>query len=299
MGLLNMSFYRIYNYPLKVKKFRHVHIKRKRGGVQKEVVGEKSSTILDELAILEKSSQNLSRARRAVRDIILCNHFDYFCTFTFNAEKVDRYDFKSCKKKITQLFMNYKQRYSPDFRYIVIPEFHKDGAVHFHGMVKGIRPEDFTIPEYILKRDHITDQVLVVPNTKAYVDWQYYSSKLGYFSCSAVKEYEACAQYVSKYITKALMSLPLGQRVFMASAGLERPELIFDQDDVHMTVKPDYENDFVSVKDSEHSFGFIEEWYGECCSDLNDIGSQYELEEEIFQRLTGEQLGLYNEEEVI
>ena len=244
---------------MREKAYRHIQFKRDRFLVPDPT--EHTSNILKSLAQDEKSSENLSRARRTVRDLILCNNFEYFCTFTFSDEKVDRYDFKACRKKLTTFFMNYRNRYSDSFRYIIIPEFHKDGAIHFHGMVRGIRLEDFEVPEFIEKRNVRTGELTLVPNTKGYIRWKQYN--LGFFSCSKVLHYEGCATYVSKYITKDLMKLPLGQRVFMASENLRRPELIFDEDDIPLVDYPDYFNEFVYIKDTDTTYGLIDEFWME------------------------------------
>lgn len=205
-----MSYYRIYRYPYKALGFKHIYFKRDRywGRPERHKEGREEKT--EEL----RFDSNLCRARSTVRNLILCNRFDYFCTFTFSGEKIDRYNFKACKKRLSDLFKNYKNRYAPDFKYLVIPEFHKDGGVHFHGMVNGIRPGDFSVPDMIYKRNKKTDALTLVPNTKKYVDWQYYSQKLGFFSCSAVRDVEACANYVTKYITKDLEDLPAGCNMF-------------------------------------------------------------------------------------
>ena len=254
------------------------------------------SGILDKLQDVSKLDESLSRSRRTIRDLILCNQFDYFCTFTFNPDKVDRFNFSACKKKLTNLFMNYKNRYSIDFRYVIVPEFHRNGAIHFHGMVRGIRPEDLTVPEYIWKR-HSSGKLRLVKNTPGYVDWTYYSSKLGFFSCSRVKDYEKCARYVSKYITKSLMGLATGSRIFMASQELNRPELVFDCDDIPCVfVQSDFENKFVKIKESSDHFGVLPDFWADygSCSDLRDSLPAPDaplIEDDIFYpRLTGDQL---------
>lgn len=295
-----MSFYRVYHYRNRSKEFRHIYFTRERNFAREDTASINVEAILAKLAEKEKPEdekglENLSRARRTIRDYILCNHFDYFCTFTFNSAVVDRYDFKACKKKITKLFNHYKDRCSPDFRYIIVPEFHKDGAVHFHGMVRGIRPQDFVVPKMIYKRNRISGELYTVPNTRGYVDWPYYSQKLGFFSCSRVKNYEKCAVYVSKYITKDLISMELGQRVFMASQHLQKPELVFDEDNIPLTDTPDFTNEFVWIKDTSDNYGLLPDWFGECCSDLSDEPEQPETlkERDIFYpRLTGKQLEL-------
>lgn len=281
-----MSFYRIYKYPLKLNAYKHIHFKRDRAfGSLKQKKPEN----------VAKLDESLCRTRRLVRDLILCNQFEYFCTFTFNEQKIDRYNFDVCQKRLTRLFDNYKQRYAPDFRYVIIPEFHKDGAVHFHGVVKGIRPGDFTVPEYVWKRDTMSDQLLLVQNTKKYVDWQYYSKKLGFFSCSKIRKYEACARYVTKYITKELASSPVGKgrRCFMASKGLRKPELIFDCDDIPLMFEPEYQDDFVHMAylNEDWTYGHIlPPWAEECCSDLTyDFSVEQEQDEPIFVPVTGEQ----------
>ena len=292
-----MSYYRIYRYPFRELSCKHIYFKgirpmhllddtKKERGGQSENKGDDAG----------RDGSNLIRARRTVRDLILCNRFDFFCTFTFNAEKVDRMNLKVCQKKITELFKNYKNRYAPDFRYLVIPEFHKDGAVHFHGMVSGIRLEDLLVPALIYKRNRKTGALQSVRNTKGYVDWPYYSKKLGFFSCSAVRNPEKCAWYVAKYITKDLADLPRGANMFMSSRNLARPELVFDADDVPpMSGESVYEDEFCQIFYQSESQtitdGYLTPWYNECCSDLGDSLEKTEFEEKgLWPRLTGTQL---------
>ena len=291
-----MSYLRVTEYPLRENRFKYVEIKRGRPFVNEKAM-KNTDLILEKLEQGEKSDENLSRARRVVRDIIFCNKFDLFCTFTFNKEFIDRYDYNACKKRITEFFKNYKNRYSISFRYLIIPEFHKDGAFHFHGLIRGILPDHLVVPEYIHARNKKTGEMKKIKNTKGYVDWSYYSEKLGFFSCSEIKDYERCAIYVSKYITKDLMKLPLGQRVFFCSKNLNRPELIFDSDGVPFPDRPDYENEFVRVLETNDPYEYIDPWRGDECSETRDpryMEDVPEEEAEIFQRLTGEQLQVYN-----
>lgn len=222
-----MAFYRVYRYPLATQRtYKHIYFYGRRGHrVDRDDEIKKNA---DAIRAECRMQESLSRTKRTVRDLIMCNKFDYFCTFTFDAGKVDRTNFSECRKRLTKLFDNYKQRYSPEFRYVVIPEFHADGAIHFHGVVRGIRMQDFTVPDLIPKR--IGSELTMVPNTPGYVDWDYYSSRLGFFSCSQIRHQEHCALYITKYVTKDLVQLPKGARAVMSSSGLDRPELIYDED---------------------------------------------------------------------
>lgn len=78
---------------------------------------------------------SLSRSKRFIREISLCNDFDYFVTLTVNKENCDRYDVDVCQEHLKLILHNYQRickRLGKDFKYILITEKHKDGAFHFH-----------------------------------------------------------------------------------------------------------------------------------------------------------------------
>lgn len=86
---------------------------------------------------LEKASRrqdsidrSVRRSRMMVKDIIACNSWDYWCTFTFSPKKVDRLDFDQCRRKMSLWLDRQKQ-----LRYIIVPELHKNGAIHFHALL--------------------------------------------------------------------------------------------------------------------------------------------------------------------
>ena len=249
----------------------------------------------------KKFDESLCRTRRTIRDLILCNRFAYFCTFTFNDSKIDRYDLHACKKGITNFFHDFRQKYAPDFRYLIVPERHKDEAWHFHGVVWGIPRGELTVPASITVRNRQTQQLREVPNTKGYVRWERYSKKFGHFDCSSIKHYEACAAYVSKYITKALSDLAKSTHLYFCSSGLARPDLVFDQDDVPFVLQPEHEDEFCKIAwaSGRDVIGtYLPEWYDEWCSDvrapeqLPQGMNRAQLENYIFEPLTGAQLSL-------
>lgn len=78
-------------------------------------------------------SRAARRAAAKVRDLALCNDFRYFVTLTLNPEKVDRYNVKEITKKLNAWLDNQVRRNG--LKYVLVAERHKDGAVHFHGLV--------------------------------------------------------------------------------------------------------------------------------------------------------------------
>lgn len=87
----------------------------------------------------DNAADNLARAQRrartAVRDLALCNPMTYFVTLTFDAAVIDRYDIKAIMAKVNGWLDNRVRR--KGLAYIIIPELHKDGAIHFHGFFNG------------------------------------------------------------------------------------------------------------------------------------------------------------------
>lgn len=237
-----MSFYRIYSYPQSDIYLKHVYMKRDRGH---SVTDRNTSEIIDRVEHDGRLESSLSRSRRHIRDLVLCNPFEYFCTFTFNGKVVDRYDYVACQKKLRKFFNHFRSRYAPDFVYLIVPDFHKDGAVHFHGLCSGFPDGELVVPEIVFKR--VGDELQQVPNTKGYMDWPRYSQRFGFFNCSRIKSLDRCAFYICKYIVKDLNVVGSSRHVYMASLGLKRPELVFDQDDMPVLFKPSFENDYCLV----------------------------------------------------
>lgn len=134
-----------------------------------------------------------SRAKAAVRNIALCNSFDYFFTFTLSSEFVNRYDPVEVGKKVQTFLKNVSYRKS--FQYVCVPELHKDGAIHFHGLCK---LGDVKIERAISPRTGIplsTNRGQPIFNV---IDWG-----LGYSTCVPLDEnYETACNYIVKYLSK-------------------------------------------------------------------------------------------------
>lgn len=78
------------------------------------------------------AEQSRARARRAVTDIALCNPFTHMFTLTFDKTYVDRYDPKEIYAKLSN-YLRERVR-NEDFLYVCVPEYHKDKAIHIHGL---------------------------------------------------------------------------------------------------------------------------------------------------------------------
>lgn len=80
----------------------------------------------------ESAARAVRRARSRLRDYARSNSFAYFVTLTLAAERVtDRYDIDACVKDMRTWLDNRCRRNG--LQYVLVPELHKDGAIHFHG----------------------------------------------------------------------------------------------------------------------------------------------------------------------
>ena len=180
-------------------------------------------------------TQSISRTRSTIFELAFCNDFDYFCTLTIDSKKSNRDDLNGFVKDFGQFIrdLNKKRPEDKKIKYLIIPELHKKGGWHFHGLFSGLCEND------------------LAPNKFGYLDWKRYSDKFGFFSCSPLKNKENACRYISKYITKdiAELSIPKGAHLYYCSQNLKRKTAIcrFNFDNC-FTDDFDFENDYVKIK---------------------------------------------------
>ena len=174
---------------------------------------------------------SLSRTKNNIKNICLSNNFEYFCTFTINSQYADRYCLQEVQDKMKKICKKI-QRNNKDFKYIYITEKHKDGAFHFHGMVKNIE---------------------LYQN-----EFGYLSSKdfdvLGYNSFSKIENYNACCHYITKYITKDCIKNENNQIYFCSrglSKGFDEYMIDYNLKDIFTNCSKVYENEYCQKIDFE------------------------------------------------
>lgn len=79
----------------------------------------------------EDLERSMRRARGKLRRLALANEFRWFVTLTIDPEKCDSFDGAAVVRKLNAWCSNMVQR--KGLRYILVPERHKSGRIHFHG----------------------------------------------------------------------------------------------------------------------------------------------------------------------
>lgn len=77
---------------------------------------------------------SISRTKRNIKKICLCNNFDYFATFTVSSKHCDRFHLEEVQDKIKKICKKIKRK-NKEFAYIYITEKHKNRCFPFswHG----------------------------------------------------------------------------------------------------------------------------------------------------------------------
>ena len=197
---------------------------------------------------------SLSRARARVFELAMCNEFRHFCTFTLNKEFKDRDNLTEFRKSLSMLFRNINRERSEDekIKYLLIPERHKKGGWHIHGLLTGLSTEEGgDLVEFKLS-DHIPKKLKkMIKKGETIYNFPRYADKFGYFTATQIKDMNACSVYLTKYITKDLgiTLLEKGQHLFFASQGLKSREIVAKNcDDLPPFSDWDFENDYIKIK---------------------------------------------------
>ena len=169
---------------------------------------------------LDRFDQSYSRSRSMVLQYALCNQWEYFITITVDPNRFDRWDLDAIYKYLSQWFRDYRKKYGVEMAYLLVPEHHKDGAWHFHGLVRGIRPEHLSafIPG-------IHPQKLI---DNGYINFGLLGATIGYVSLSKLTNPVGAAFYICKYITKEHAHDAFYQHLYYHSQGLSKARPVSD-----------------------------------------------------------------------
>ena len=160
----------------------------------------------------ENGRRSRSRARTRIFDLCQCNHFDLFVTLTIDRLKADRYDYRAILRTLNRWLDNRVRR--KGLQYLIVPELHKDGAVHFHGLFNDVL--------------HLVDSKR--KDRKGHTIYNLPDWPLGF--TTAIRLYGekgAVSRYVTKYISKT--ENIIGGRWYLHGGCLKEPMYTYDNID--------------------------------------------------------------------
>lgn len=186
------------------------------------------------------TARSIRRARARVREIALANSFGHFVTLTLSPDKIDRYDDRAIIRKLSTWAGNQVRRRG--LRYVLVPERHQDGAVHFHGFLAWDGPVDNFVDSGTIKRPGIKKPCR--PSSEAerqawleaggVVVYNLPAWSLGFSTAIPVYgDYAAAVAYCCKYIGKDMEGPDappggkIGGRWYYSGGRLRQPEVSY------------------------------------------------------------------------
>lgn len=178
--------------------------------------------------------RSMRRAASQMRDICLSTPFRYFVTLTLDPAKIDRHDMEALTKVLNRWADNRVRRNG--LAYVLVPERHKDGAIHLHGFFSESVPlsDSGTMKLPGAKRPRRPR------DAKQRAEWEAAGAKPVYnipgwtlgFSTAIPLDgaYEAAVAYCCKYVRKAAEKI--GGRWFYRGGKLGKPVVEYAEVDV-------------------------------------------------------------------
>ena len=222
----------------------------------------------EEKDYLEKS---INRTKTRISDYVLCNNFTHFVTFTFDPKnsKVKTEENRKGLLKMSKLLMtwinseqiNHFRRHGQRFKYLIVPERHKNNAWHFHAIFEDYKNEieDF----YSSKNKYLTVDEIRTKNKKPKNQRGFLPRyNLGRSEIAPIKDKTKMSSYIKKYITKELITEKFKKR-YWCSKNLKSPEVIENIVESSTIIpkkyifkKYDYHKVYIIPKDSDY-FRFL------------------------------------------
>lgn len=180
-------------------------------------------------AAIEDIERSMRRARGKLRRLALANEFRFFVTLTLDPSKVNSQDGAAVVKKLNAWCSNAVQRHG--LRYLLVPERHKKGGIHFHGFFNDALPavDSGTLRVPWSKKPR-------KPKNKAQrAEWLAAGARVVYnlpgwslgftTAMELYGDYPAAVAYVCKYIGKD-GEKPAG-RWYYSGGDLKEPDIMF------------------------------------------------------------------------
>ena len=162
----------------------------------------------------EHSEQSsLSRTKQKIYNYAFSNDWSngLFFTITFDPKQVDSFDYDKCCKRLHQFLKNIKDQ-NPDFKYIFVPEFHKSGRIHFHGI--GTNCDRLKLEDSGIKKN---GKKIYNVNSKTF--------RYGFTTVSKIEDTQKVSSYITKYITKEMITATKGKHRYLCSRNLDTAEV--------------------------------------------------------------------------
>lgn len=215
--------------------------------------------------VLNSMNASLRRTKIAMNMLLSMNDFDWFCTLTFDKERIDRTDDLQVFNAYQKYINNMKKQF-PTLGYMCFPERHEDNCIHFHLLINGISTKQLGLENsgkvccsWARYKNKIASKAFFeqtkndheLTDTDGLPVYNITTFTYGFTTATRIASRERCNSYVKKYVEKALGSTEIFKKRFYYSSNLNVPAV------VERLVGADFESpktitDLCSVKYNPH-----------------------------------------------
>lgn len=131
-----------------------------------------------------------NRTKQKIYNYARSNKWEWFFTFTFNQTLVDSFDYDEVVVFMSD-WLNYMYHHNKKsaLKYLIVPEQHKSGAWHFHGIFSGL---DYDLWKLTFSGKYVKNEPI----------YNVLSFGYGFTTATMVTNTKAVSHYICKYITK-------------------------------------------------------------------------------------------------
>lgn len=166
----------------------------------------------------EKTRKYLKKVKENIINLAFnYSKWEYFITLTFDFRNRGEYSHEKAIELLSKWINNQKHQ-NRQMIYLLVPEFHKSGRLHFHGLIANV-------PKWKLEEARTREGRLIKKSGLQIYNLVNY--KLGFTTISKIQDQEKVSNYISKYATKELITLKHKKR-YWYSRNLEKPRIEYD-----------------------------------------------------------------------
>jgi hypothetical protein len=198
-GGVNKIYWRnviVYGQYAELREYNALNITwKRREGERKDVITQNKR---------ERHDFSVARARQNIYRLVEANVSprSQFFTLTF---KENVKDLATAHRYFSSFIRRLKRKYG-SVLYVVVPEFQKRGAVHYHGVF-------FNLP----------------PLRKFQLEYEWGQ---GFADISFIRDIKSVGAYLAKYLGKDVKKMRKGKKSYFASRGLKRPIELWKSEDI-------------------------------------------------------------------
>lgn len=179
----------------------------------------------------ERFNTSIANSRRNIRELFLCNDFEYFVSITLGRDIGKTENADKIMKTVCQKLANFKKRKSgwKDLQYVLVPERYNDRRkrFHVHGLFKGIDEDGIDSFQEISSAKKIPKYAQDAIDSGRSIFFEKDLSKdFGFNVIDPIINQSAVENYLIQELQEAAEWRQSGSHLYYASKGLNRAEKI-------------------------------------------------------------------------